>query len=194
MGQMKHPIILIGYPGSQRIVPASKYLTSKYLPGFNITYLNYQGPIGGWASYIIGFLRYLTDEYVIFSLDDYLIAGPIDMEVYERATSELGGDVACVKLCESTEQEHAEYPVTTQYCIWNREYLIRLLANNAGSIHCNTPWEFEINGSRIFDKQVLLRTCIPYFTNSSLSGRWEGVRLDGLNDEDINHIKSHGLI
>jgi hypothetical protein len=186
--KMKYPVILIGYPGSQRIVSASKYLTSKYLPGFNITYLNYQGPIQGWASYMIGFLRYLTDEYVIFSLDDYLIAGLIDIEVYERAVSEIGGDVVCVKLCESTEQEHVEYPVTTQYCIWKREYLIWLL------MQTNTPWEFEINGSRIFNKQVLLRTCIPYFTNSSLSGRWEGVRLDGLNDDDINHIKSHELI
>ena len=71
---MINKIILVGYPGSQIIVPASKYLTKKYLPEFEITYLNYKGGINGWADYVVGFLKYLQDEYILFALDDYLVA------------------------------------------------------------------------------------------------------------------------
>lgn len=180
--------VLIGYPGSQRIVKASKYLTEKYLP-FDMTYLNYRGPVKGWGAYVSGFLRYLTDDNVIFALDDYLVAG-FDEEKYKAAQAEIGGSVACVKLCKSTEQEHLEYPVTTQYTIWNREFLIWLLRQ------IETPWEFEIQGSVIFrsHKEVILRTCIDYNCNSSISAKWEGVDLLGVKKEDITYLTEHELI
>jgi len=181
-------IILIGYPGSQCIVPASKYLTSKYLAGFEITYLNYKGGINGWSDYVAGFLKYLQDEYVIFALDDYLVADHIDMQKYNAALTEIGGDVVCLKLCKSTIEEHIEYPVTTQYCVWNREYLIWLLEQ------VRSPWQFEINGSKLFNKVCLHRPCIDYFCNSSISGRWEGVRFDGLKLEDLNYLKENKLL
>lgn len=193
-------IILIGYPGSQKIVPASKYLTSKYLPGFDITYLNYKGEIEGWSKYIVGYLEYLTDDFVIFALDDYLIASLIHMPGYRMAEKEImeDKDLVCVKLCRSTPEEHEEYPITTQYCIWRREYLIQLMSM------IQTPWQFEIHGSKLFKEvhshptmegyKVSLRTCINYFCNSSLSARWEGVNLTGLTEEDINHMKENELI
>lgn len=181
-------IILVGYQGSQVIVPASKFLTSKYLPGFDITYLNYTGPINGWSGYLVNYLNKLSDDYIIFSLDDYLIADTIDMYKYLMAESEIGGDVVCVKLCKSTEDEHSEYPVTTQYCIWDRKYLIWLL----GQI--DTPWQFEIHGSKIFNKKVLLRTCIDYFCNSSISGRWEGINIAGLKNNDIKEMQENSIL
>ncbi len=190
-------IVLIGYPGSQLIVPASKYLTSKYLQhiprilGFDITYLNYKGDINGWSKYIAGYLQYLTDENVIIALDDYLVADYIKVDKFEEAEKEMGGDVMCIKLCKCSEEEHKQYPVTTQYTIWNREFLIWLL----GKI--TTPWDFELRGSQIFDlylKTALLRPCIDYFTNSSLSGRWEGINLEGLKEQDINYMRENGII
>ena len=181
-------IILVGHPGSQKIVPASKYLTKKYLHGFDITYLNYKGKIEGWGIYVAGFLQYLTDETVIFALDDYLIAEPIDRKMYEWAERDIKRDRYLVKLCHCTHEENVEYPVTTQFTLWEREYLIGLLYKT------HTPWRFEIEGSKMFDKSFLHRPCIKYFTNSSLSSRWEGVRLDGLKEEDIKHIKENGLI
>lgn len=185
-------ILLVGYPGSQCIVPASKYLTAKYLPGFDITYLNYTGDIRGWSTYLQDYLSTLPDKYVIFSLDDYLIAGPIEFGKYQLAVDEMGwtrwtegnkGKVICVKLCRSTDEEHHEYPVTTQYCIWERLDLIWLLR------HVSTPWEFEIEGSKIarkYHRLALHRPCIDYFTNSSISNRWPGkVNLTGLGTEDL---------
>lgn len=188
-------IILVGYPGSQVIVPASKYLTEKYLEAktpydtdFEIIYLNYEGEINGWSNYLIEYLSGIADVNIIFALDDYLVSGRIDQKVFEEAWKEIGGDVVCVKLCESTEQEHKEYPVTTQYCIWDRQYLISLLRK------VNTPWEFELHGSKMFDKKTLLRTCIPYFANSSISGRWEGINLTGLKQSDIDYMLERGLL
>jgi len=182
-------VILVGHPGSQYILNASRYLTAKYLPSFfNVTYLNYTGPIKEWAMFLATYLDFLIDEKIVFALDDYLLAGPLDVEKFAAAEAELKGDVVCVKLCECSEQDHKEYPVTTQYCIWNREYLISLLNK------VNTPWEFEIEGSKMFDKITLLRPCIDYFTNSSLSSRWKGVRLDGLKEEDIKTLKENQYV
>ena len=182
-------VALIGYPGSQKIVPASKYLTKKYLPVYLSTfYINYTGDINKWSTFLSGWLSCLTDEYLIFALDDYLLADYPNERKLNDAMMEIGGDVVCVKLCNSTPEEHEEYPVTTQYTLWNREYLIELLGK------VNNPWEFEILGSKLFDKKVLHRPCLDYFCNSSISARWEGIRLDGLNSEDIKYIKENNLI
>lgn len=179
-------IALIGYPGSQRIVPASKYLTQKYLPVFHTIYLNYKGDINGWSQYLAGFLDYLTDELVIVALDDYLVSAPIDMDTFLQADAEVGRSIACAKLCQSTVEENREYPVTTQYTLWDRVYLIWLLNQH----EIKTPWQFELAGSQRIDKEVIHRPCIEYFTNSCLSSRWEGVRLDGLNQQDEFYVKT----
>lgn len=181
--------ILVGYPGSQKIVPASRYLTTKYLPGhFRTIYLNYEGRIEEWSNYLVDYLSKLTDKYIIFALDDYLIADYIDIDGYCSALAEIGEDVVCAKLCHATPDELREYPVTTQYCIWDREYLISLLSK------IRTPWEFEIVGSKLFDKKVVHHPCLTYFTNSSISGRWEGIRLDGVKEEDVKFIKQNGWL
>lgn len=185
-------LILVGHPASQKIVKASKHLVGKYLPMFEPIYLNYEGRIENWTDYLLGFLKYFNDKHIVFSLDDYLISGEIDEAVFSAAISSFGDDnVVSVKLCQSTAKEHEEYPVTTQYTIWDREYLISLLAITTN------PWDFEIRGSK-FSKslggEILHKPCIPYFTNSSLSSRWEGVRTDGLKEEDLKYLKDHALI
>ena len=175
-------IILVGYPGSQKIVPASKYLTSKYLKGFDIEYINYEGHINGWALYVAEYLSKLSSVNIIFALDDYLISDFPHQSQFEKALKERFGETVCVKLCESTPEEHRDYPVTTQYCIWDREYLIWLL------LQVNTPWEFEIQGSKLFKKVCAHVPCFYYNTSSSLSSRWEGVDLKGLNPKDIEDM------
>ena len=186
-----HKVILIGHRDSQKIVPASKFLTSKYMPMFNFIYLNYQEGINGWAEYVIGFLKYLTDERVIFALDDYFVSDFIDSEAFEMADAEINEDVMCVKLCTSTPEEHEEYPVTTQYCIWNREFLMWILEQ----VH--TPWQFELLGSKLFKvsgMKSIHRPCLDYDVHSVLSTRWEGLNLKGLKEEDIKYLKENKLI
>lgn len=185
-------VILAGYPNSQVIVPMSKYLTSKYLlKDFDYFYLNHKGDVNDWSGFISTFLTYLEDRHVIFALDDYLLSGKLNYQMFANAWGEMDENIVCVKLCHCTQEEHEEYPITTQYCIWDREFLIWLLNR------VQTPWQFEIMGSKIFrstGKKVIHRPCLEYFTNSSISSRWEGVRLDGLKQEDIEYIREHKLL
>lgn len=181
-------IIFIGSSKSDCIIEASKYLADKYLPQFEKIYLKFDRDLEYWSVYLSGYLAALKDENIIFGMDDFLIASPIDINVYLNAYKEIGDDVVCIKLCKSTPEEHEEYPVTTQLSIWNREYLISLLEQT------NSPWNFERKGSRIFDKKCLLRTCIDYNCNSSTSIRWEGYVLDGLSEKDINELKELGHV
>src|SRR5215831_11304691 len=111
-------IFLIGSHRSTIIVPASKFLVSKYLPYFDVTYLCYIGDapdVYGWSAYLKSIFEEVPDEFVIFSLDDYLINAPIDMEVFYEALKAMQEDdmIGVTKLCESTPEEHEEYPVTT---------------------------------------------------------------------------------
>lgn len=182
-------VILVGHPGSQVIVPATEYLNSKYLPeaeGFELVYLNYKGRIQGWAKSVRNYLSHVVDAHIIFALDDYLISEKIHMKQFRHAESIIGknGVVVCVKLGNTTVEEHLEYPVTTQYCIWDREYLMWLLEQ------VTTPWEFEIEGSKIFNKACVVCTCLEYNNHSSLSSKWEGLNLDGLNEEDAAVVRT----
>lgn len=197
-------IYLIGSHRSTIIVPASKFLVSKYLPYFDATYLCYIGDapdVYGWSAYLASIFKELTDKFVIFTLDDYLINAPVDMEVFYSALNDMENDdsTGVTKLCECTPEEHVDYPVTTQYSLWNREYLIWILEQT------NSPWNFERRGSQVHNggipsrylidatitnKKSLLRTCIHYYTNSSLSGRWEGIRTDGVSEADIQVLKN----
>lgn len=180
--------VLVGHPGSQHIVKASRYLTNKYLPGFDVVYLNNVGRVMDWSNFIADYLTTLEDKHIIFALDDYLLSGPIDMDIFNKAVDKMSDEVVCIKLCKSTPEEHEAYPVTTQYCIWDREYLISLLRK------INTPWEFEMVGSKLFDKKVLLQTCLDYPCNSSLSERWDGIKTEGNNPEDIKFLKENGYL
>jgi len=183
-------IVFIGSSQSDKIIKASKYLACRYLqPKFSRIYLKYDGELDGWSNYLADFLECVDDMHLMFGMDDFLISDYIDMDIYYDALSDFADpDVVCVKLCKSTEEEHKEYPVTTQLCIWNREYLIWLLRQT------NSPWNFERRGSQLFDKKCILRTCIDYDCNSSTSFRWEGYRLDGLKEEDIEFLKTNNYL
>lgn len=171
-------LVLIGYPGSQKIRKASEYLVQKYLPDFEVSWLNYDGEIAGWSKFVSDYLKTLGDDEIVFALDDYLISAPIGIDIYE--TSFL-----VTKLCFCTQQENKEYPVTTQYSIWDRRYLIKLLSQTT------TPWDFEITGSKIFKQEGHKMNHLPilkYNVHSALSKRWEGINLEGLNKEDLIEV------
>lgn len=186
-------VILIGYPGSQKIVPASRYLVRKYLSRLDPIYLNHTTRVKYWTSYLRRFLRMIKDDAIIFALDDYLISGEADWGILESAVKEFkeNKNLTNIKLCHCTKEEQDEYPVTTQYSLWRPRTLAAFMSRH------KDPWDFEVNGSKDairYNWKTLHRPCIPYFTNSSLSGRWEGVNLSGLKEEDINYMKENGLL
>lgn len=188
-------VILVGYPGSQFLVPASKYLAEKYLPGFDLHYLNWMGLKPGWSGFVAKYLKELTDKYVIFALDDYLIEEPINMPLFQDAMSLFvkDPDTACVKLCETNYEEHKSYPVTTQFTVWDREFLISLLEKT------EDPWHFEIVGSSLYretGRQSIFGTqpVLKYDVHSALSSRWQGINWGKVKQEDLDYIKNNNLI
>jgi len=181
-------LIRIGYPGSDKIKLASRYLVNKYLPGFDYIELNYEGPIEKWSEYIISCLKAIDDPIIIFGLDDYLLNDRLNKKFFDFAVLKLQSDECInVKLCDCTPSEQIEYPVTTQFTLWKRDKLIEVLEQTT------TPWSFEIQGSKYVNRKRYMTAQIPalkYYTNSSLSSRWEGIRLDGLNEQDIKEIQT----
>lgn len=185
-------VVLVGHPGSQHIVPISKLLIEKYFPPeLEVTFLNHAGAINDWSKYVSYYLSKLTDELVIFALDDYLIAEDFTYKKIAAAAAVVQAGCENVKLCRSTFEEHNEYPVTTQYTIWNREKLLTVLEQ------VKTPWEFEIEGSKYFNKRgwvARVMHCIEYNTSSCLSNRWSGVDLKGVRAEDLKEMRDIGLL
>lgn len=178
-------VLTIGHLGSRVIKEVRMYLNTKYLPGFDVYHTEHTGDTADWSKKVIRELKDFDDKYIIFALDDYLLNAPIQQQLFKHALSKMG-EFVNVKLCECTPEEQASYPVTTQYTLWDREKLIEILE------HTTTPWDFEINGSKFFYEQGYKAAQVPaltYYTNSSLSKRWQGVRLDGLNEEDVRKVQ-----
>ena len=184
-------VLLSGYNGSKSIISASAYLAIKHLKGFDIYYLNYgdfNGELFGahyvklkeeqkngsldWSNDIAEYLETLKDKKIIFALDDYFLEKDIDMYLYKNI------DPSCktVNLCTFSENNGDMISVTTQYTLWDVELLIEILGE------VQTPWEFEINGSKYFNKLGIQKGWCPalsYPEWSALSNRWKGVRTYG---------------
>jgi hypothetical protein len=173
---LKIKTILVGYPGSQFLVPGVKYLLDKY-PELDVVFLNHTGTTHQWSSFVADYLATINDEKIILALDDYLVES-IDIKRLVEAM-ELQTPV---KLCDCSEEEHIEYPVTTQYTIWDRLELIELLKQTT------SPWDFEINGSKILERLTHLYPCMKYDVHSALSSRWDGVRMNLLEEDKIRKL------
>jgi len=181
-------IVLVGHEGSRQVRKISEYLTNKYLPKYmKVRYIENDRPVNEWSAFVADYLKTLPDREVILSLDDFLIRNRMNSREFTTAWSMVKKG-CCVKLCPTAEQEHIEYPVTCQYTLWNREDLIALLEQTT------SPWDFETNGSKLYKGESLVHTCLDYDNHSALSSRWKGIKLDGIKEEDINYIKTHGFI
>lgn len=193
-------VILSGYEGSKKILPVSSYLLKKYLIGHNITFLNYgeytgklycgsfvslkekQDSVNDWSKDISTYLESLDDEFIIFALDDFLLAEPIHAEELDKL-SVFGEKVNLHTLADPNDNG---YSVTTQYTIWKRELLLDILSK------FKTPWEFEIEGSKYFNslgKKSEYVKLLHYDDGSGLSTRHpEKVNVNLLKRNDVEDL------
>jgi hypothetical protein len=170
------------------------------------------GGAGNWARYILRYLKTLTDELVIFALDDYFLSGPINMLRYALLENRITDyeDIICARLCSNafyTPNEYepldddllvltnkANYSATTQYCIWRREALVRLLEM------VYDPWQFEILGSQFLNAtgKKVIGSVIPaldYPDCSALSSKWNNrVRVRDNRPNDIAFLIEQGYL
>lgn len=122
----------------------------------------------GWSGNLVHAIDQLNCDFVLMFLDDMLVES-VDQASVSRAEAwmtnhpEAGaiqvGPSAVVYETDRIETWRAKikkqslYRVTTGPCIWRREFL-REIASQTDS-----PWEFEINGSRLsstMDKEIHL--------------------------------------
>ena len=173
-------VFLVGHRGSKKILKASSFLARKYLPkDFEINYLNFgkydlknlngcnyikmgnfrKGGLESWSSYILNILKDIKDEYIIFSLDDYLLSKDLNIKNFNYLLENLKQNIKYIsaELSISPEEKYDQnnienqiyiYPdnysfsVNTQWRIWKREFLLEVLKETTH------PWSFEIDGSK----------------------------------------------
>lgn len=226
-------VCLVGYEGSKHIISASSYLINKYFPKeFDVYFLNfgkYDGKIingsyveldteqkGGsssWSKYIIEYLSSLNDNFIIFSLDDYLLSKSLDVNTFNILLTEMKTDqlIGSSKLGVSPTyrtddydtysknlfllKKTAYYSATTQYTIWDRKFLIKVLSQ------ISSPWEFELEGSSYIsnqtDRKIIGSLSMPlrYPEPSSLSSRHpRKINVFGNRVEDIEECINLGYL
>lgn len=198
-------IILSGYARTPTIIPAVKYLLTKYLPsGFDVSFALNMGSVQLWSAFMRSYLEQVPDKYIIMADGDMLINKPMDVNMYTKLLGKMGDEVICARLCQSafyTDDQYtlddgimtlsptAPYTAVLQYCIWDREFLISILAKTSD------PWNFEAVGSQEINRsgKKVIGTkdgVLSYFENGAFAH--EGttdLRFDGLSQEDRKHIE-----
>lgn len=203
--------ILVGYEGSKKILSASSYLFNKYMPGeFEFFFLNYgdyagdlvagsyiplddeqKGGTDSWSKYLVEYLSRVTDDFIIFGLDDYLLSNFINFDAYHDLFDYMEDDysIGAAKLGISPSyrvsdyemlddhvyvlNKEANYSATTQLCIWRRQFLIDILSK------VGNPWQFELMGSEYIkatSARIIgsLKMPLRYPEPSSISSRHPG--------------------
>lgn len=115
-------VLLAGYEGSKKIIPASSWLIDKYLPkDFDVQFLNYgsyDGPLfrgqyvalddvqhGGvraWARYLADYIeKNIPDRRLILTADDYFLKEPLNMKTFNRLMELMDKGYDCARLCTS---------------------------------------------------------------------------------------------
>lgn len=229
---------MAGSKKSKKIIGPSSYLVNKYIPsGFEVNFINYGkyngkiyganykkitnfrfGGVKNWGKYLANFFKNISDDLLIFSLDDFFISKPFDVDRFISIKKIIESDIkiANAQLSITSQQRNKEYYVennncflyprennysaTCQWTLWRKSSLIDILEN------ISDPWDFEINGSILLNNSGL-KTLISdppvifYPSNSALSERNKGmVSVFGNKEEDIkeliklNLIKSQNLI
>lgn len=166
------------------------------------------GGATSWSSYIYDYISQLEDDLVILGVDDHLINSPVNMKVFKRLKELVRGDIKSARLCDSnwypkekvdiengiiTLKQTADYLVTGQYTIWDREALLKILEPE------RSVWEFEIEGSSQYQakkwKTIAAVECpFKYYDVSALRVSRPNIDLTGVKEEDIEYLKTNGYL
>jgi hypothetical protein len=130
------------------------------------------GGSGSWCKYLKNYLLKINDKFIILGLDDFFLSKKINLKATLDMFSFLKKDnnIIGAKLGTTPSQRYwdytlkkgshiyimknnASYPVSTQFTIWKRSYLIEILScykkykNFIPIRKIKTSWEFENQGS-----------------------------------------------
>ncbi len=212
---MKYYIITSA--ATRHILPVTRHLLGKYGPDFEYVTIDLGiNNINRWTQDIYDQLKKETDEYIIFSLDDYLPIGPWDYEVFNILMSfiqslphvsryELGygaqnnnsgprhwlrsypkENISILKY-----KTESTYRVSCQVSLWHTETLLNVLSEKQ-----RTPWEFEVHAN-IPDciLYTLDRYAFRWIEESAISKRHPGkLNILGIPPTDVEEMIRMGLL
>ena len=183
---------------SLHVIKINSYLFNKFWPEAKVHYLGFKEPeydfynenhlfhslaseqVGGaksWTRYIHGFMKNIEDEFVIFSLDDFLLCTEPNIDMIETAlelmkrnykvgrfdlTFDSQVETGCVSVGKLNNYEiiqkhpRGSYRISTQPSIWNRKFLLKFLDNDW------TPWDFEIRGTQKASQEKMSQHTLAY--------------------------------
>lgn len=165
-----------------------------------------------WSGSLCEALKQMSDEIILLGLEDYWLAGEVDIEALynHRDYMVRHPDVVRIDLTEDRSQyphirrdnyyqavinpEAVEYVLSTQFSLWRRRYLIHAL--HPGVI----PPQFEVELSRIAAKEqpVILGTgykVLPCHGDGVVwNGKYqpESLHLEYLNADDAAELRGLG--
>lgn len=144
------------------------------------------GPDVDWSSNLITILRSIESPFVIISLEDFFLRKNVREDLIDKSVNAMIHlDATMITLQTRSKptkfvRDHsflreykrgAQYRVSCQAALWDREKLIELLVPG------ETAWEFEVNASersRYLDEGFygLTQTAFPYFHHVVEKGKW----------------------
>ena len=184
-------IIIPCCDASLPVVKINSFLFDKFWPEAIVHYLGFSAPeydfynnnhkfyslapeqtggASGWTRHIHKHVKDMTDEFVIFSLDDFLLCEKPNIGMINIALklmtknknigrfdltfdSQVEGNCLEVGSISShnivTKHPRAPYRISTQPAVWDREFLLQFLDNDWN------PWEFEIKGTYEASSQAM---------------------------------------
>ena len=181
-----------------KILPIQKHLFRKYIPEIrpNIIDLG-KKPLKDWCKNVAkGIEESNPSESIVLFLDDHLLLDRVVRSVSmpsELERLELGvrttNHVTCADANKwyLTYTNDTPYKVSCQPSIWRTSALLRVLKRIDFD-----PWRFESDG--VCTAGIVADPIIKTADESALSGRWKGVNVRGMKDEDINYFIDNNLL
>lgn len=147
--------------------------------GFDIRCPLANGPVyKQWSERLLKLLEYIDSEYILFSLDDFWLTAPVDNEKVKKIYSYMlkdkrmgfvclkqeiiqgktpAKDIAAAVDCQYPELwrclKNKSFRITTQFGIWKRSYLVKLLRAHESAWYFETraTWRSKFYWERVYD-------------------------------------------
>jgi hypothetical protein len=173
------------------------------------------GGVKGWSNYLIDYFSSIDDEYFVKGLDDFMIARPVDEEVFKTCLELLSPEIGRIDLQPSLQYSRSSqhvYPYTEKndikflslvdsghghnlyqnaaaFSIWNRQWFLKNIRRDW------SPWDWEITGSMSLadgDGYKVLGTVDRWAVRKLeiLSSQWSDIiNVRGIREEDLEMMK-----
>lgn len=125
-----------------------------------------------WSKRLYDVLNHISEEYIIFSLEDFFLLGQVDSQRIKESLRWMRENKTIAEVRFSTfetvesgevykssdfricPKEH-RYRIDTQFALWRKSFLISILNQN------ETPWQFEVRAS---DRSRILHNILLWFS------------------------------